>query len=164
MRLDAMAAVLLWGLAGCAPDLNWREVRIDEAGLMQMFPCRPHRQQRTVMLGARPRPVTLYVCDADQASWALAVADVDEPAARDKVLQAMADTARANLGIVGSAAPETLRGERYRLRGKTPDGRALELAGRVEARGNHVLQWAVVGANPRAGEIDAFLSSALVTR
>ncbi len=151
-------------LMGCAPELNWREVRIDEADIVQMFPCRPLRQQRAPVIDGRTRPMALYVCDAGQASWALSVIDPGDPALVPGAMQALADASRANLGLAERAASSVAAGASYRLQGRAPDGRSVELSGRVAARGSKVLQWSVIGALVPAADADAFVQPAQVAR
>ena len=44
----ASALVLTGLVAACAPELNWRVLRLPEIGLQVMLPCKAARHQRTV--------------------------------------------------------------------------------------------------------------------
>ena len=164
MKVAGVIVVPCAALLGCAPELNWREVRIDEAGIVQMFPCRPLRQQRSPVVDGKTRPMALYVCDAGQASWALSVIDPGDLASVPGAMQALADASRANLGLADRATASAAAGEGYRLQGYSPDGRPVELSGRVAASGSKVLQWSVIGARVPAADADAFVQPARVAR
>lgn len=153
---------------GCAPALDWREARADEAGATVLMPCRPVRQQRTVPLAGGPVTMVLQVCDAGRASWALAHVDLGDPARVNAALAALADAVHTNLGAtraagqtasVPGATPYASAG-RFRTRGRAPDGRALESGTLVFARGTWVVQATVIGERLADAEVDTFLSSA----
>lgn len=154
--------------AGCSPDLNWRELRFDEAGVTQLFPCKPVRQQRKLALAGRPQVLVLQVCDTGGVTWALAHTQVDEPAAVPAVLQALAEAAHANLGAArGPARPQVVPGAtvqtasgRYGFSGQAPDGRRLEAAVLLYARGAVVVQLTALGPRLTADAVDTFLTSA----
>lgn len=145
------AAALL--AAGCAPALDWREVRIEGSALRLLFPCRPVMQSRTLPLAGAPTPVALHVCDAGGRSWALLHAELGDPARVGPALQALVAGAAAN---VGAAEPAT---QPLRVTGATPnphstqlhidgaggDGRRLRLTAALFAHGTQVFQATVLG-------------------
>ncbi|HNU10458.1 MAG TPA: hypothetical protein PKJ45_03730 [Rubrivivax sp.] len=167
----ARLLVLTWlclGLAGCAPELNWRQVQFDEAGVSQLFPCKPRRQQRTIQLVGQPRTLVLQLCDAAGVTWGLAYLKVGEPAEVPAVLDTLAAAAHANLGAErGAAQPQTVAGAggyaaagRYRLSGRRPDGQAIESALLLYARGTVVVQLTALGPKLDDAAVDAFLAGA----
>lgn len=157
-------------LAACAPDLNWRDWRTPEAGLAQLFPCKPVRQQRTVELGGRSVALVLQVCDAADVTWAVAHADLVDPAAVGPALQQLVASAHANLGApMGAAAPARLAGAtqppgvaRYRLQGQGRDGRLLQSAVLVVAHGTVVVQVTALGPRLVDDSVETFLGSVRV--
>lgn len=103
----------VWG-AGCAPSLNWREVRIPQSqGLVMVFPCKPEAQQRQVRLpGLGDAPVLIHVlaCEADGVTWAVSHFDAQTP---DRWLRAPAlwqSSIQANLAALPGKAQATRQG------------------------------------------------------
>lgn len=83
--------VLLALGAGCAPSLNWREIRPPASqGLVMVFPCKPEPQQRLVQLpglGGPPVRIHMLTCEADGVTWAISHFDTQTP---DRWVQAPA--------------------------------------------------------------------------
>lgn len=167
IRWEVRAALLAMLCTACSPELNWREWRSTEVGLVQLFPCKPVRQQRTVRLAARELKLVLLVCDAGGVTWALAQADTGDPAAVGPALDALVGAAHANLGAPRAAAVSTLvpgatthaAGGRYALRGRTPDGRTVEAAMLAFAKGTVVVQVTALGTDLAADAVATFLGS-----
>lgn len=74
--LPAVAAMLV----ACAPALDWRDVRPEGSGVLLLFPCKPDSQVRTLSLAGAPVRLALHACSTGGSTWALAVADVGDPA------------------------------------------------------------------------------------
>jgi hypothetical protein len=163
------ALILLCALLGaCAPALDWRELRLDEAGVSQSFPCKPVRQQRRLVLDGKARVLVLHVCDAAGATWALAHLQVADPGEVPAALRALAAAGHANLGAVPtSAQPHAVPGAggqeaagRYRIAGRRPDGAAVQSALLLYARGIVVVQLTVLGPHPEDAAVDTFFAAA----
>lgn len=150
--------VLLPGLltAGCSPALDWREVKLGDAGLTAQFPCRPATQQRRVDLAGVPTVMTLSVCEAAGATFAVSQADVVDPARVGAVMRLLRDAGHANLGAasvgnvvlpwpVAGRTPQAEAG-RWQIVGRLPDGRALTSAMGLTSRGTVVVQASVSAA------------------
>lgn len=148
-------ALALFGLTACSPALDWREVRVDSANLVALFPCRPVAQTRELLLGDRPVAMTLQACEAGGATFALAVADVKDPAQVGAALAALraasqakqadgAPAAQAAALAVDGATPQQTAG-RWVLHGKRADGAALPVDTAVFASGTWVVQATVIG-------------------
>lgn len=141
---------------GCAPTLDWRDVRLGDAGVVAPFPCRPASQQRRVALAGVPTVMTLSVCEAAGATFAVSHADVTDPARVGPVLRFLRDAGHANLGAVpvsAAVAPwpvpgMTPQGEagRWQFVGHLPDGRALTSAMGLSSRGTVVVQASISAA------------------
>jgi hypothetical protein len=167
MYRGVVLAVALVLCAGCAPELNWREWRSDEAGLVQAFPCKPVRQQRNVQLAGRELLLVLQVCDADGVTWALAHAAAPDPAAVNALLDALSAAAHANIGATrGAAQPAAVPGAtpqpaagRYTFQGRSPQGAALQSSVLVFARGMMVVQLTVLGPRVPEAAVDTFFGS-----
>ncbi|MBL0728459.1 hypothetical protein [Piscinibacter sp. HJYY11] len=140
-------------LTGCAPSLDWREIRPEDSDAIAMFPCKPTTDARMVNLaGARVRMV-LVACRAGDATWALAFADVGDPA---KVTPALLDLRASNAGNLNGTPAVTgqmrLAGmspnpqaERVHVQGRLPAGDAVVLESGFFARGTRVYQATVMG-------------------
>lgn len=167
VRVAVLACVCAL-LAGCAPELDWREFRPDDIGVSQIFPCKPSRQQRTVVLGGQPRRLVLHVCDAGGATWALAYLRVEAPKDVPTALKALAAAAHANLGAARTEPlPQSVPGAggqaaagRYRISGQRPDGTAVQSALLLYARGTVAVQLTVLGPRLADEAIDAFFAGA----
>lgn len=66
---------LLFALQACSPALNWREVRVDSAPLLALFPCRPDQGVQSVTLDVRVVKMTMMGCEASGAMFTLARVD-----------------------------------------------------------------------------------------
>ncbi len=65
-------------LAACNPTFNWRDVRPEGTALSLLLPCKPDKAEKKVPLGERPVAMRLLGCDAGDATFAIAVADVED--------------------------------------------------------------------------------------
>lgn len=125
------------------------------------MPCRPDQQQRQVVLAGAPVALRLVVCSADGHTFALTSADVGDPARVAPALQALLQSAQANLqGRVLAEQPAAVPGMtpnaaavRRQLAGRMPDGREVREQVQVFAHGLRVFQATVVG--PQAGTSQA---------
>lgn len=69
--------LLLLGLAGCSPSLNWREVRMNGTSLVALMPCKPETVSRTIpFVGGKTRTLSMATCEAEGATYALTMADM----------------------------------------------------------------------------------------
>ncbi len=159
--MRAAAAVVLGAVllhAGCAPALNWRDVRPPGSGLLAQLPCKPASQVRSVKLAGAAVSMTVLACDAGGATWSLAWADVAEPAQVGPALAALREAALNNLGA-GAATPlplavkgstQHVQAARVSFSGKLPSGTAVQAQSAVFAKALRVFQASALGA-----ELDA---------
>jgi hypothetical protein len=167
IRRGAPVVGLCTALAACAPALNWRDVRPEGSGAQLLFPCKPDVQERRVALAGPPVRLTLHVCSAADLTWALALADVADPARVAPALAALQAGAAANLGAkVAASTPLTVPGAtpqaasgRARLSGQMPDGRPTQMQVLVFAHGTQVFQASVVGGVLPDEAVEAYFSS-----
>ncbi|MEK8030745.1 hypothetical protein AACH06_07895 [Ideonella sp. DXS29W] len=150
------AAAVAGGLSACAPALDWREVSIDGPGLSAAFPCRPVSQTRDVPLGGRATKMTLSACEAAGVTFAVSIADVQDPS---RVPAALVELRAGSLGKVttGPAMPRQLaswsvagatpqpQAGRWRADGTRPDGQSLSMDTAVFSRGTWVIQASAIG-------------------
>lgn len=145
-------------LAACSPVLDWRQLHPDGWGLGVALPCRPASVARQVALAGAPVELLLLACSADGHTFAIASADLADPARVNPALQALGAAALANVqGQIDAEQPAAVPGmtpypgaRRWQLTGRLPDGVAVREQVLVFARGLRVFQATVVG--PRADE------------
>jgi hypothetical protein len=163
----AIAAVAAVGFTGCAPALDWREVRPAGSAVVLLFPCRPDVQDRRVALAGPPLRLDLVACSAGGLTWALAYADVGDPGRVGPALAALRTAAAANIGTVAGpnqalrlagATPHAESGS-LQLAGRRPDGAPVRMRLAVFARGTQVFQATVLGAPAPVEAVDGFFAS-----
>lgn len=140
-------------LSGCSPVLDWRQVRPDGWGLVAQMPCRPTQQSRPVALAGPVVDLGLMVCQAGGHTFALASADMADPARVGPALLALGATARANVqGVVEAEQLAAVPGmtpqpaaRQWQLRGQLPDGQPVREQVLVFAHGLRVFQATLVG-------------------
>jgi hypothetical protein len=154
-------------MLACAPALDWREVRPTGSGMTLLFPCKPDSHARQVALGPDSVRLELHACNAAGATWALAIADVGDPARVGPALLELRTTAAKNLSAsepqiltlkVEGATPNP-SSQRVQFQGRMPDGRAVTEQVAVFAKGTRVFQVIAVGDKLDAEATDSFFGS-----
>lgn len=153
------AIMALATLAACAPSLDWREVRLGAAESVALFPCKPASHARELALAGQQVKLTLHACQAGEATWGLAWADVGDPGRVADALNALQEGARLNLSDAkAQARAYSVKGQtphpgsgRWNLEGRYPDGRPVSGQVAVFSRGTVVFQATVLGV-PQASE------------
>jgi hypothetical protein len=156
--MQARAHSVLLSLAAaataCTPVLDWRELRLDGAGLVALFPCRPDRQVRRLALAGAVVEMSLWACSAGGATYAVGFADVGDPQRVAVALDELAASASRNIGSIGPLATAPLRvpgmtpnsqARRETLAGQMTDGPRVHEQMLVFARGARVYQATIVG-------------------
>lgn len=159
-------------LAGCSPTLDWRQLRPDGWGILVSLPCRPASQARQVPLAGAPVELLLMACSADGHTFAIASADMADPARVGPALQALGAAALANVrGQVEADQPAAVPGmtpqpaaRRWVVRGLRPDGTAVREQVLVFAHGLRVFQATVVGPSANDAHARPFFASIEVAR
>lgn len=157
---------LLW-LAGCSAALDWRQIQPDGWSLIGALPCKPATQQRQLSLAGQPVVMTMVACTADGHTFALASAELGDPAQVQPALLALGQAARNNLrGRVQAERPALVPGmtpnpaaRHWRLLGQLPNGQAAAEQVQVFAHGTRVFQAAVVGAEADDGRAAPFFDA-----
>ena len=165
-RKLALVLPAVWGCA-CAPALDWREVRAGDSGVSALFPCRPSVQTRIVRLVNSSVPLTLHVCTAGGVSWAVASADLVDPALVGPALIELVASAKANLvGRSLERSPFSVNGGtpnadavRELVAGKLPDGQVVREHVGVFARATWAVQITALGVAPSPEAVATFFES-----
>ena len=166
-RVAWTAVPLMILMVGCAPALDWREVRAPGTSVQVLTPCKPATQQRQLPLAGVPAVVTLQACSAGGSTWAMVSADVVDPARVGSALQELSAASARNVGAKGAVAsafaPPGATPNAYSLRvrmtGQMPDGSAAQLESAVFSHGTWVFQATVLGEKADAEAADAFFAS-----
>lgn len=169
-RAWLISVALPLGLAACAPALDWREVRPDDSPVLLMLPCKPSILARNVPLAGQTVKLTLHACSAGGQTWALAQADVADPARVTTALQALQATALANLGVANATAANTLAlnvpgatpnvaAARVAAQGQLSDGTRVQEQVAVFSFGTRVFQATVVGQRLSAEAVETFFGA-----
>ena len=149
-----LAATL--ALVACNPTFNWRDLRPANTPLQALMPCKPDVAERTLPLAGNPAVVHMHSCEAGGLTYAVAWADVQDPARIPEVLVAWRAgtlaTLRANPESQESANPEIQRrvpGAETTLaaqaKGQTPGGEPVQVQAVYFSKGRQVFQAAVYG-------------------
>ena len=169
VSLALAGLVVALAMPACVPALDWRETRPEGSGVTMMFPCRPERQERPVRVGAETLALRLHSCTAAGSAFALASAEVADPARVTALLEAWRGQAIAN--VEGSATTEAsaaipgstpnAQSARLRIVGKRPDGRRVVEHAAFFVKGLTLLQATVIGADEPVDReaIDTFFGS-----
>ena len=168
LTIRATAVSLLLLLAACNPVFNWREVRPDNTALTVLLPCKPDKAQRSVPLGGRPTELAMLGCDAGDATFAVAVATLEDAAQAAAVLAGWQTATLANLKAAGDGqtGPLKLPGADalppavlVRASGQRANGRAVQSQAAYFSQGRQVFQ-AVIYADKIDPEVaETFFSS-----
>jgi len=145
--------------AACSPALDWREVRPPGASAVVMLPCKPSNSVRTVPLAGQPVRLGMLACKAQERTWAIAAAEVAEPAQVGPALAALREGTRANLrGRETAVAPAAVPGAtphaaqaRVLVLGQRQDGAPASAEFIVFSHGTQVFQAIVLGPGLGAG-------------
>jgi hypothetical protein len=140
-------------LAACGPALDWRQFQPDGWPLSLSLPCKPTDQQRRLPLAGQTVVLRMLTCSTDDHVFAVASADMGDPAHVAPALQALAAAAQANVrGVVVAERAASVPGmtpqagaRHWQLRGQLPDGRPVAEQLQVFAHGTRVFQASVVG-------------------
>lgn len=164
LTLAALAGAA--ALAGCAPALDWREVRLEAAPLKTMMPCRPEHGSRQVTMAGRAVVLDAVACQAGGSSFAVLSADIGGPASADAALQQWQAASLATMHgevlrqsrFVPRGALDLPRSVQVVARGRGADGKPIEGEAAYFARGNHVFQAAVYSQRLDGAATEAFFA------
>lgn len=157
----------VWLLGACAPALDWREVQMEGSGVRAVFPCKPAQEVRRVALAGAQVSMTMRVCSAAGMRFALAEADMEDPARVGPALEQLAQAQARNLdtplpaGRVASIPGMTPQPAALELslQGHHPDGSAVAARLVVFAKGTRVLQATVLGNRIEPGAVRSFMEA-----
>lgn len=140
--------------AGCSPSLDWRETRPEGAGVIALFPCRPDRHARTVVVAGGATRMEMLACSTAGATFAVSFMDLAEPARVTPALSELRAAALSNIGgLQVHSAPSQVSGmtpnaqaAQVSMTGRLPDGVAVQEQAAFFVKGLRVYQASVIGA------------------
>jgi hypothetical protein len=154
-------------LMACSPVLDWRDVRPADTGLQLLLPCKAQAQARQLLLSGQSVKLSMWACSAGGQTWALAFADVQDPARAAPALAELLTAAASNLGSAGGQPlPLKVPGatphpgsQRLAISGRLPNGQAVQEQVAVFVLGTRVFQATVLGENLNAEAVETFFGS-----
>jgi hypothetical protein len=131
-----------------------------------MFPCKPSRETRTVVLEGVATRMSLLACQSSGATYALAFAELGDPTRVAPVLTLLRRTLVDNVkGVSDATRPLQVAGmtpnplsERIRVSGRWPDGTPVQQQAGFFVKGTRVFQATVMGSKLDAEAVDAFFN------
>ena len=166
-----VALGLTCALSACTPTLNWRDIRPADSAASMLFPCKPDRFTRSVVLGGERVQMALNSCAAGDVIYAVSHAELSDAAHVTSAVQAMHSAAASNLGgsatvvsplLVPGITPNSLS-QRWAVNGQRADGNAVEQQFTVFSGGLKVYQISVIGQKLDPAATDTFFGSLKLT-
>jgi hypothetical protein len=136
-----------------------------------LFPCKPDSHTRRVNLGKQQVRLVLHACAAGGLTWALAFADVSDPALVGEALAELGVAAQKNLeasqsrplGLRVDGATPNPHSQRFEITGRAPDGREVTEQVAVFAKGMRVYQATALGKKLEPEAVTTFFGSLHIT-
>jgi hypothetical protein len=154
-------------LTACSPALNWREVRPEGTRLALLLPCKPDKAEKTVPLGGPATPLSMLGCDAGDATFAVAVAQLGDAAQAAPVLAQWQNLTLAHMKAGpaqlsplklsgGAGAPPAVL---VKAQGRRADGTTVSGQAAYFAQGSQVFQVVLYSAHISPEVAETFFSS-----
>lgn len=168
MHYPIIASILLTSVlqAGCSTDFNWRETSLPPTPLRGLFPCKPERAQRTVVLAGASLELHMASCRTAGVTTAIGHASLPSSVLSGAVLrqwrQATLQTMKARdvveqpLVLAGvRAEPDALQLQAF---GTGPEGKPLTLRAAWFTQGSTAFVAMVFGEQLSADIAETFFS------
>lgn len=168
-RAAAASAALV--ILGCAPALDWRELRPEGSPAVVTFPCRPDRHEREIAIADWPLKLTLLNCSAGNAMFAMSFATVARADDISPTLDALRQAVAHNVGatddpevrpfLVPGMTPNA-SARWMQVAGRRPGGTPVEAAVAVFSVGPNVVQLQVIADRLDAAAVQTYWSGVRV--
>ena len=164
---------LVW-LAGCSPELDWREIRAEEAHVLVTLPAKPARLARTINLEGLTLEMTMLGAQAREVAYTVGTIALpkDSDSMRARALASMRAAMVRNIGgTVSAERPvQVVRVDPGGQRVGAADAVEIEAGGRMHDRdatliarfvavGTQAWQAVVLGPRPDREAATLFLES-----
>jgi hypothetical protein len=94
-------------LSACSPALDWRDVRPKDINILLTYPCKPEQIAQDVELADQKIKMSMTGCVADKMTFALAHAQLPNPALAARALAQLHQAAVDNVhGKVTFSSPD----------------------------------------------------------
>ncbi|QYF94580.1 hypothetical protein KY495_05015 [Massilia sp. PAMC28688] len=166
------SVLLMFTLAACSPEYNWRDYRSPHAPFTVMFPDKPSTHTREVNLNGLVVAMTMTAVDINGNMFAVGTAEAPDAARAQAALAAMKTALVNNIGatiksekagkLSAAAGARSVPGAAIDLEAVGQNkGEAMRLVGHFEARDKRFYQVIVMGkARELTKEnVDMFMSS-----
>jgi hypothetical protein len=134
-----------------------------------LFPCRPDRSERSVVVAAIPLRMQLHSCKAAKVTFSLGVAEAPDPLRVAPILVALRESAIGNVSGTAVVLPApklagatpSAESRFLRIEGRLPDGQRVVVHAAFFVKALQVYQATVVGLGeaPPPEAIDTFFSA-----
>jgi hypothetical protein len=84
-----LIVTLTMGMSACMPSHNWREMVVDQGGVVVMFPSKPDRLTRSIDLNGLTLNMTMVGSKIDRTAYTVAWVDLPSPALAQQALENM---------------------------------------------------------------------------
>lgn len=168
MRFPLVAVAFLTALLlpGCGPTFNWRETPIAATSLTALFPCKPQKVTRLLVLGGEQVELHMTGCDTGGVTLAVGHATLSDPTKAGSALVQWQDATLAGLrakSLTVSAlrlerAQEMPQSVRVQALGARPNGRPMTLQAAWFARDGEVFGAMLYGEALSPEVADTFFS------
>ncbi len=170
-RFLKLIGLIACALSACTPTLNWRDTRPADSAVSLLFPCKPDRFTRSLVLVGEKVQMSLNSCATGNVTYALSHAEFSDAAHVSLAVQAMHAAAAGNLGgaaavvsplAVPGMTPNPLT-QRWSVNGKRAEGSAVQQQFSVFSGGLRVYQASVIGQTLDPVAADTFFGSLKLT-
>lgn len=155
--------IMVLGLAGCTPALNWRAINLD--GMSTWLPCKPDRAQRQLEIGEQKIIMEMAGCEAQGVMYAVSHARVQAASESQAVTVAWQ---KASFKQMLAGAPQQsvfqTRGEKpatgqfFKLTGARSNGQVLEAQLAWVVLGTEIYHLAMYSQAITSDQADPFFS------
>ncbi|MFZ2738771.1 MAG: hypothetical protein WBI20_07490 [Burkholderiaceae bacterium] len=165
--LSITVLFVVLGLGACSPSFNWREVRLDDSGLLALLPCKPDRGSRLLPVAATERVIHMAGCEAGGALFAVSTTELSSPDQLLPVLnqwrhatlsQLRAQVSSAQVFVVKGAIPLP-QSELLLAQGVRADGSAVQAQLLWFARGSRIFNAVVYSDTVKPDVAQTFFAS-----
>ena len=144
-------------LAGCYPDLDWRELQWHEGGFAVMFPARPKETTRDITLGGTTLELHMLSAEVNDMAFGVGYADLPAGVAGDALLAAARDGLVRNIAgrvvIEQPVSKPGLSGQAFRAEGHAGD-KEMIVAARLLTGAGKFYQVLFIAPRERTTEVD----------
>lgn len=157
-RVVLLLCILTTGLlAGCYPDLDWRELHSNDGGFAVMFPAKPNEVTREVKIGGTSLHWHMLSTEVNGMAFGVGYANLPAEVDGNVLLAAARDGLVRNInGRISIKEPVTLpglNGHEFQADGAAQD-KPILLAARLLIGSNKLYQITFIGPRERSGEVD----------